>query len=186
MKRILFGLSYAFTLITYSGAYCQNIDVNNKVLMINNDLGVFPSASGVSLSGKKYSIPADLPSDRTLVLISFEPEHADVLQTWSTGLDLPNSQIPWIVTPVLPSPLVLGRFFIDRKMRSDIPDPKLQERVITLYIDRESFAKSMGFEFNKSDPYIAVIDRNGKKLGMVKGYYDEAKAKEILGLLGMK
>ncbi len=59
--------------------------------MTINSLGVFPAISGESLSGKRFSLPADLQSDRTLVLISFEPEHADILQTWSTGLDLPNS-----------------------------------------------------------------------------------------------
>jgi hypothetical protein len=58
--------------------------------------------------------------------------------------------------------------------------------VITLYTDREAFAKSMGIEYNQNEAYVAVIDRSGKNLGFVKGFYDENKAREILSLLGLK
>ena len=146
----------------------------------------FPILSGENLNGKTFNLPQDLPADKTLVLIAFEREQQVVLDSWSQGLDLLNSQIPWIEVPVISTPYVLGSFFINSGMRRGILNPKVRERVITLYTDREAFAKSMGIEYNQQEAFVAVVDRSGKNLGIVKGYYDENKAKEILGLLEMK
>ena len=75
---------------------------------------------------------------------------------------------------------------IESGMRKGITDPKVRERVITLYTDTEDFSESMGFEFDEHGAYVAVVDRTGQNLGMVKGPYDESKAKILLRLLGLK
>ena len=146
----------------------------------------FPVLSGDNLNGMRFNLPQDFPADRTLVLIAFEREQQVILDSWSQGLDLINSQIPWIEVPVISTPYILGSFIIDSGMRRGIPNPKVRDRVITLYTDREAFSKSMGFEYDKQGAYIAVVDRSGKNLGMIKGPYDGIKAKTILGLLGVK
>ncbi len=147
---------------------------------------MFPTLSGENLSGKRFNLPKDFPAERTLVLIAFEREQQATLDSWAQGLDLLNSQIPWVEVPVISTPYILGSFIIDYGMRKGIPNPKVRDRVITLYTDREAFAKSMGFEYDKLGAYVAVVDRSGNNLGIVKGAYDEVKAKELLGLLGMK
>lgn len=147
---------------------------------------IFPTLSGENLNGKKFNLPQDLPAERTLVLIAFEREQQAVLDSWSKGLDLPNGSIPWIEVPVISTPYVLGSFIIDSGMRKGIPSPKIRDRVITLYTDREAFAKSMGFKYDKQGAYVAVVDRSGRNLGMVKGSFDERKAKTILDLLEPK
>lgn len=146
----------------------------------------FPNLSGKNLNGKKFNLPQDLPAERALVLIAFEEQQQTILDTWSQGLDLINSQIPWIEVPVISTPYILGSFIIDSGMRRGIPNPKVRDRVITLYTDRQAFAKSMGFQYDKQGAYVAVIERSGKILGVAKGAYDEVKAKELLGLLGRK
>ncbi len=158
--------------------------VNTQI--INNAPPKFPNLSGNNLNGKKFNLPQDFPAERTLVLIAFEEKQQAILDTWSQGLDLLNSQIPWIEVPVISTPYKLGSFIIDSGMRKGIPNPKVRDRVITLYTDREAFAKSMGFAYDKQGAYVAVVDRSGKNLGMVKGAYDETKAKEILTLLELK
>jgi hypothetical protein len=147
---------------------------------------IFPSLSGENLNGKKFNLPQDFPADKTLLLIAFEREQQVVLDSWSQGLDLPNSQIPWAELPVIPTPYLLGSFIIDSGMRRGIPNPNIRDRVITLYTDREAFAKSMGFEFDPQGAYVAVVDRSGKNLGIVKGAFSEEKAQIVLNLLGLK
>jgi hypothetical protein len=185
MRKMFFVFSCVFVLMVSTQAYCQNLNSNEALIMINSS-GIFPSLTGENLNEKKFILPQDLPAEITLVLIAFEREQAEVLESWSKGLDLPNSQIPWIETPVISTPYVLGGFFIDRGMRIGIPDPKIRERVITLYTDRAAFAKSMGFEYDKHSAYVAVVDRSGKNLGMVKGPYDDVKARALLKLLEAK
>jgi hypothetical protein len=145
-----------------------------------------PVLSGDNLNGKTFHLPQDLPAERTLVLIAFEREQQATLDTWSKGLDLINTEIPWIELPVISTPYVLGSFFIGQGMRRGIPNPKVRDRVITVYTDREAFATSMGFDYDKEGAYVAVIERSGKNLGVVKGPYDENKAKVILDLMSMK
>ena len=147
---------------------------------------MFPPLSGENLNGKKFNLPNDFPAERTLVLIAFEREQQATLDTWSKGLDLINSQIPWIEVPVISTPYILGSFIIDSGMRRGIPNPKIRDRVVTLYTNRQAFAKSMGFQYDKQGAYVAVVDRSGKNLGIAKGAYDEVKAKELLGLLEIK
>ena len=147
---------------------------------------IFPTLSGKNLNGKEFNLPRDLPAEKTLVLIAFEQEQQFVLDSWAKGLDLPNSPIPWIEVPVISTPYVIGSFIIDFGMRRGITSPKIRDRVITLYTDREAFAKSMGFKYDKQEAYVAVVDRSGKNLGMVKGSFDERKAKTILDLLEPK
>jgi hypothetical protein len=146
----------------------------------------FPPLSGDNLNGKRFHLPQDLPADKTLVLIAFEREQQVTLDSWSQGLDLLNSQIPWIEVPVISTAYILGSFIIDSGMRKGIPNPKVRDRVITLYTDREDFATSMGFEYDKHDAYVAVVDRSGKNLGIVKGAYSEEKAVKILRLLELQ
>jgi len=146
-------------------------------------LGTFPHLSGESLSKKKYTFPNDLSAERTLFLIAFESNQQETLDTWSRGLDLLNSPIEWFETPVIRTSLSIGSFIIDGGMRIGIPNPKIRDRVITLYTDREAFAKSMGFEFDPLGAYVAVVDRSGKNLGTMKGEFDETKAESILSLL---
>ena len=177
-KRILVPILAVFfyTMIS-SIATAQS----NQLLM-----PIFPSLSGENLNGKKFNLPQDFPADKTLLLIAFEREQQVVLDSWSQGLDLPNSQIPWVELPIIPTPYVLGSFIIDSGMRRGIPNLKIRDKVITLYTDREAFAKSMGFDFDPQGAYVAVVDRSGKSLGMVKGAFSEEKSKVVLSLLGVK
>lgn len=161
-------------------AYLSNADSNDS------SHAQFPLVSGENLNGKTFHLPQELPGERTLVLIAFEREQQVTLDTWSQGLDLINSEIPWIELPVISTPYVLGSFFIEQGMRRGIPNPKIRDHVITVYTDREAFATSMGFDYDKQGAYVAVIERSGKKLGVVKGPYDENKAKVILDLMSMK
>ena len=183
--KILHIISVIVLLLPGSMAYAEGA-LPNPVLMIIDSAGHFPPLAGDNLNEKQVVLPNDLSAQRTLVLIAFERAQASVLDSWSKGLDLPNSQIPWIETPIISSPFKLGSMFIASGMRRGIPNPAVRERVITLYTDRAAFAKAMGFEYDKNEAYVAIIDHSGKNLGMVKGAYDEAKAKAVLALLGEK
>ena len=179
MKRF-HAIKYLIVALFLTMSFFTNAQPNDE------NKGFFPFLAGENLNGKAFHLPQDLPAEKTLVLIAFEREQQVVLDSWSHGLDLLNGQIAWIEIPVISTPYVLGSFIINSGMRRGIPNPKIRERVITIYTDREAFAKSMGIEYNKNEAYVAVVDRSGKNLGFVKGLYDENKAREILSLLGIK
>lgn len=143
----------------------------------------FPIIRGQNLRGKDFEFPKDFSGKRTLILIAYERDQADALSSWVKGLDLLQSQLQWFETPVISKPLQLGRAFIDGGMRSGIPDLRLQERVVTLYTNRESFSDSLGIPFDQQGVYAMVVNPDGRVVGYVQGAYNLEGAQKIEGWL---
>ena len=149
-------------------------------------VGFFPAIKAENLNEKKFNLPADFPSDRTLLLLGFKREEADTLETWIEGLNLKEMEIAWFEMPVIPSLYSIGGFFIDGAMRRGTPDLKMRERIITLYTDQKAFASAMGIADQTLGAYVAVVDRKGNNLGFVQGEYSKVKAAKITSLLRSK
>ena len=149
-------------------------------------VGSFPAIKAENLNEKRFNLPADFPSDRTLLLLGFKREEADTLETRIEGLNLKEKEIAWFEMPVIPSLYSIGGFFIDGAMRRGTPDLKMRERIITLYTDQRAFASSMGIEDQTLGAYIAVVDRKGNNLGFVQGEFSKVKAAKIINLLRPK
>ena len=149
-------------------------------------VGAFPAIKAENLNEKQFNLPADFPSDRTLLLLGFKREQADTLETWIEGLNLKEKEITWFEMPVISSAYAIGAFFIDGAMRRGAPDLKMRERIITLYTDQKAFASSMGFDDQTLDAYVAVVDRKGNNLGFARGGFSKIKAAKINSLLRPK
>lgn len=147
---------------------------------------IFPSVSGENLNGKAFSFPQDFTAQRTLILFAYQREQADALGSWVEGLALTHESIHWFEMPIISTPYRIGSFFIDRGMRSGIPDEKIRDRVVTIYTDQEAFSNALGIHFEKTTAYALVVDGDGKILGFEKGAYNRRKAYMILRLLKMK
>ncbi|NBV51120.1 hypothetical protein EBR78_07885 [bacterium] len=139
----------------------------------------FPAVTGKNLQGKQFVFPRDFRSARVLIIFGYEREQAALLSSWVIGLDLANRDWEWYEMPVISAPLILGSWFIDGGMRKGIPDIRLQERVITLYTDREKFSNSLGIPFNIQGVYAVVVDQKGKLLGYIQGGYTVEGAQQI-------
>ena len=153
---------------------------------ITRSVGTFPAIKAENLNEKQFNLPADFPSDRTLLLLGFKREEADTLETWIDGLNLKEKEVSWFEMPVIPSLYSIGGFFIDGAMRRGTPDLKMRERIITLYTDQKAFASAMGIADQTLGAYVAVVDRKGNNLGFVQGEFSKVKATKIMGLLGSK
>ena len=153
---------------------------------VTRSVGAFPAIKAENLNEKTFDLPADFPSDRTLLLLGFKREEADTLETWIEGLNLKEKQISWFEMPVIPSLYSIGGFFIDGAMRRGTPDLKMRERIITLYTDQKAFASSMGIDDQTLGAYVAVVDRKGNNLGFVQGEFSKMKAAKITSLLRSK
>lgn len=167
---VIFALSFLFAIIiTFLNFSDQLPSLNPK----------FPEVSGQNLQGKSFSLPGDFKASRILIIFGYQREQAEVLSTWVKGLDVMNRDWEWYEMPVISRPLQLGSWFIDGGMRKGIPDNRLQERVITLYTDREKFCNSLGIPFNVSGAYAMAIRKSGEVVGYVEGGYSSEGAQQI-------
>jgi hypothetical protein len=146
-------------------------------------LGRMPTVTAESLSEKPFTLPAQLPAERSLVLVAFEREQQTALNTWVAGLNLNDGKLPWIETPVIAKPNALVRAFINGGMRSGIQDTAMRDRTITLYTDPVALRKDMGLSGDGKVVWVLVVDRAGQVHAKAEGVYSADKAKPLLEAL---
>ncbi len=178
-KSLLILLLFLIAFLAATGIYLKMKTVQIEAPTVAH----FPTVSGESLNGQKYTFPADFGSRNVLILFAYEEDQAEQLRSWVKGLDLLNSEIAWFETPVVSTPLKLGSFIIDRGMRNGIPDPRIRDRVVTLYTNQENFSKSLGIPFDPKGAYALVLKPSGHPIGYVSGEFDQEKAKTITEML---
>lgn len=149
----------------------------------SKSLGRMPTVEAESLSEIPMTVPAQLPAERTLVLIAFEREQQTVLNTWVAGLNLTDNKLPWIETPVIGKGYGLIRGFINGGMRRGIQDNAMRDRTVTLYTDPAALRKDMGLTGDGKTVWVAVVDRKGQVWALAEGNYSADKAKPLLEAL---
>ncbi len=143
-------------------------------------MGRLPEMMSHALAHKPLSLSTDLPSDRTLALITFERNQRVLADSWIHGLDLNNdSTIAWMRMPVLPDPgTASGRSAAETKLLQRYSSPGDRARLVPVFADRADFVRSAGL--NSTDQFYAVVvNRDGDVLARVEGQFDASKA-EIL------
>lgn len=143
-----------------------------------------PAVSGKDLNGKPWKAPAGLPADRTIVILGYEQEQQEAIDTWTAGMGLarPSNEWPWVEMPVIDEPGIVMRWIIDTGMQRGIPDKSARGRVWTAYTDRRKFLASCGID-SMEEIHVLVVARDGTILSMETGRYSEEAAARLLEVL---
>lgn len=141
-----------------------------------------PVITAADLDGRPVSLPADLPADRSILLLGFAEEHQTGIDRWVAGLKL-AARRGWLELPVIDNPGAIGRWFIQEGMRRGLPDPAVRARVISVYTDKAEFLGRIGVQDDKSVA-VLVVDRSGRVLAMERGDFDPAKGTRIEAVWG--
>lgn len=144
----------------------------------------FPAVTGKDLNGKPWKAPADFPGDRTLVILGYEQEQQEAIDTWTAGMGLtkPENPLPWVEMPVIDEPGMVMRWIIDTGMQRGIPDQDIRSHVWTAYTDRKAFLTSCGID-SVSHIHVLVVARDGRILAMETGRHTDAAAARIAKVL---
>ena len=142
--------------------------------------GNFPRLSASSLEGKTMRLPEDFAGDRNLLLIAFQREQQQNVDTWLHEMKRfelsPGFQ--YYELPTIDRLNPLYRWFINRGMRRGIPDRNARSRTITLYLDKLSFRKALGLP-DERRIYAVLVDRSGQVVWRAEGDFDEARAASL-------
>lgn len=143
-------------------------------------MGQFPAFMAKTLSKRPMTVPQDLPSDRTLALITFkrtQKEHAD---GWIEGLNLRNDpSIAWMRIPVLNDPgTEQGRAEVHARLMGRYTEEAERAKLLPVFTNRDSFIRSAGLR--GTDQVVAVVvNRKGDVLARAEGQFNEAKAANL-------
>jgi hypothetical protein len=146
--------------------------------------GTFPKLTSSNLENQTFSLPEDFAGDRNLLLIVFQREQQQNVDTWLHQIKCFEifSGFQYYELPTLDKLNPFFRWFINSGMRRGIPDRKARARTITLYLDKPSFRKALNIPDEKHI-YAILVDRSGRVLWRAEGDFDEAKAASLQAAL---
>lgn len=141
-----------------------------------------PVVQSKDLTGRTLTLPADLPGERTVLLIAFQREQQANVDSWTKGLGLAGSTLPWLELPVIDDPGAFARWFINGGMRRGIKDNALWQHVVTLYTNKAALKQALDLPSEK-EVYALVIDRRGNVLEKVAGDFSPSGAARLRAAL---
>jgi hypothetical protein len=132
---------------------------------------LFPETKGKNLEGKSYLLPQDFEGELNLVIIAFQREQQNTVDTWLPTADLMeklHTKLRYYELPVIARVNPLARWFIRAGMRSGIKDPKSRQKTITLYLDKTAFRKALGID-TEENIHVLLVDKKGKTAWRTEG-----------------
>jgi hypothetical protein len=142
---------------------------------------IFPEVKGSNLEKKKYKLPQDFEGKINIVTVAFQQWQQSLVDTWVPFLEELKESYPEMYFYELPT-ISRGyrgmRFMIDGGMRMGIPDKKIRDRTITLYLEKKKFMENLGI---KSDENILtyVLNSKGEIVSTLEGEHTPDKAFKI-------
>jgi hypothetical protein len=101
---------------------------------------------------------------------------------YRTTID-PKTAVAFFEVPMIGGMATLGRWFINRGMRSGTP-AELHDHVITVYGGTGGWKQRVSYSTgHKDDAYLIVFDPQGVVRWLHHGVFDQSRAEELKGLL---
>lgn len=149
-------------------------------------MGQMPAHSTQTLTRTPVSLPAGLPSDRTLALVTFNKNQRVQADSWIDGMNLRNdSSISWVRIPVLGDlDTPDGRSDGEKRLLERYTVEAERARMLPMFMDKKSFARATGLS-NTDQGYAVVLNREGEVLARVEGSFDPNKAELLRETLGL-
>lgn len=145
-----------------------------------------PTLSGQFLTGRPATLPQASAGQVTLVAMGFTYASRVPVEAWGGWYRTEIGSRPDVTffeIPMIGGLAKLGRWFIDRGMRSGTP-AELHDHVITVYRDTGDWQRRLSYsKEHADDAYLIILDRNGVVRWLHHGVFDPARAEELKRLL---
>ena len=144
-------------------------------------IGTFPKVSGANLEGRKFDLPKDFEGELNIVFVPFLQWQQAWVDGWMPFAKTLVSTLPKVRAYKLPTIRqmnVVERWWLDNGMRAGIPDRKVRESTITLYLDKDAFRKALGMPTEQTI-YVFVVKRDGSVMWRGDGQFSDAKGKAL-------
>jgi hypothetical protein len=142
----------------------------------------FPQVTGSNLERRRFSLPGDLEGDFNLLFLAFWQRHQSLVDSWiplANRLQEQRKDLVAYELPVIQSRSRLSQWFIDGGMRAGIPDRRIREHTITLYLDKAPFLDALDISDDRTIQ-ILVVDRLGRVVWRTTGGWDEEREEDLV------
>jgi hypothetical protein len=156
--RILGALAVAAVLSSFSLAFQQGPQPSLPAKL--------PTVTAYALDKAKRTLPADFSSPLNLLILSFQRDQQDAVESWIPVAKQPKVDL-WLL-PISSRQDVLYRWWLNSSMRSSLPANIPQHSTVPLYVNKSQFLKSLGIASEKQI-VVLVSDRSGRVLWRSEG-----------------
>jgi len=144
-------------------------------------MGMFPAITTESLDKVKINIPSGFEGKVNLLLISFQSEQAQEVESWmpaALALQHMNFEFRYYKMPVSSQENMLFRWWDSSSLRSLETDPETWHWIIPLYVNKQQFRQSLHIP-NEKQTVAALVDKGGQVLWKSSGPLTEDKKTEL-------
>ena len=145
-----------------------------------------PMLRGQFLSGRDAELPRASSGKVALVAMGFTYRSRFPVEAWGTWYRATigsRTDVTFFEVPMIGGLSTLGRWFIDRGMRSGTP-VELHEHVITVYGGTGDWKRRLSHSAeHEDDAYLIVLDGDGVVRWLHHGGFDQARADDLQRLL---
>jgi hypothetical protein len=145
-----------------------------------------PILNGQFLSGRDVELPRASSGKVALVAMGFTYKSRFPVEEWGSWYRATigsRTDVTFFEVPMIGGLATLGRWFIDRGMRSGTP-ADLHEQVITVYGGTGDWKRRLSYvRAHEDDAYLIVLDRDGVVRWLHHGGFDHARADDLRRLL---
>jgi hypothetical protein len=148
-------------------------------------LGQFPPIQVTSLDGAHMNAPADFSGQLNLVIISFAREQQHEVDSWipaARKIESAHGPFRYYELPTMSGQNLLYRWWFDEALRSNTTDKELRSRILTAYVNKHSFRKSLDIK-NEKQVVTILVDPKGQVYWRADGAYQEADTPALLSVL---
>lgn len=141
----------------------------------------FPELDARNLESRSYRLPGDFEGAYNVAMVAFRRWHQGMVDSWSAPLRRLSEAYPHLRAyelPMLSSPYVLARFFIDGGMAAAIPDREVRASTLTVYTDVSKVVAALRIPGTETI-HLFLVDRAGRIYWRGQGEYDEFQYKEL-------
>ena len=151
----------------------------------SSELGQFPAIQATNLDNAKLHLPQDFAGQLNLVVISFAREQQQQVDTWipaARQIQSGHSNFSYYELPATARENLLYRWWFDAALRSNTTDKELRRRILTAYVSKRNFRKSLHIADEKHAVAV-LVDRSGKVYWSAEGSCTEQEKAALLSTL---
>ncbi|MGB8478634.1 MAG: hypothetical protein WCE63_07315 [Acidobacteriaceae bacterium] len=126
-------------------------------------LGKFSAIQATSLDRTHMHLPANFSGQLNLVIISFAREQQQAVDTWipaARKIESAHGQFRFYELITMSRENLLYRWWFDESLRSNTTDKGLRSRILTAYVNKRAFKKSLHIE-NEKRVVAILVDPKG-------------------------
>ena len=147
--------------------------------------GQFPAIQATSLDGARLNLPANFSGQMNLVIISFAREQQHQVDSWipaARQIQSAHSKFRYYELPTMSRENLLYRWWFNEALRSNTTAKDLRSRILTAYVGKRGFKKSLHIA-NEKRVVAVLVDQKGQVYWRADGPFTAQELPAISAVL---